>query len=126
MAAQPSSTHAELAAMRFVMQARLALAMGVTLACASRASLNSWAAVTAALSSLARTLRWDVRALAVVVGAERAAKHVESALAGIEAFVVQREAADERTERAEAIRRELAAVRVALDRARSSTARSAA
>jgi hypothetical protein len=117
---------AELAALRFVMQARLALALGVTLACASSATLNSWAAVTVALTSLARSLRWNVRALSIVVGPARASKHVESALDGIEEYVGRREGARELADRAAEIRRELAAVRVALDRARSAAHRSAA
>ncbi|MFO0563831.1 MAG: hypothetical protein U0269_37750 [Polyangiales bacterium] len=121
-----SLSAAELAALRFTLQARLALALGVTLACASKATLNSWAAVTAALASLSRALGWNVRSLSIVAGPARAAKQVEAALDGIEDYVRHREGERAHSDRANVIRRELAAVRVALDRARSSTERSAA
>lgn len=121
-----SLSNAELAALRFTLQARLALALGVTLACASKATLNSWAAVTAALASLSRALGWNVRSLSIVAGPTRAAKQVEAALDGIEHYVRHREGEQAHCDRANAIRRELAAVRVALERARSPAERNAA
>jgi hypothetical protein len=116
----------ELNALRFIAHARLGLALGVTLACASRASQNSWAAVTHALVALARALGWNVRALAVVVGPEQASRHVENALDSTARLVAHREHEPELMKRAAAIRVAIAAVNEALERARSPSQRSAA
>lgn len=116
----------ELAALRFTVQAKLALALGVSLACSSRSSVNAWASVVCALSLLAQDLGWNVRALSVVVGSDRAAKQVQAALEAVEALVAVRASEPALARRADAVRRSIAAVSAALERARAPARRSAA
>lgn len=71
-----------------IAHARLTIAMGIALHCATRSV--AWGAVSLALCELTRALGWRVRATSLSVSQEAAAPHVQRALDAIEQLVALR------------------------------------
>ena len=95
-----------------IAHARLTIAMGIALHCATRDP--RWGSVNHALAELACALGWRVRATALSVSPEKAPPHVMRALDSIDELVAMRAHEPALSRRLEQARNAIAAAREAL------------